>query len=295
MFRRFIAKIYHSLPLIRELDLIAQRLARVEQAQAVSTSVQARQLLEWLRTTDPRYTEPKRLLRHSFSVCSQGGEDGIVQEIFRRVGHTNRNFCEFGVGDGSENNTSFLLSQGWTGFWIDANPRFKNRLSSAGLDGDSRIRHAVKKINRENIVEILTELGVPRELDFLSVDIDQNTWHVWESLLKEFRPRVVAIEYNAAIPPDVEWKVTYDAERVWDGTHNYGASLKAFEKLGEQMGYKLVGCDPLGTDAFFVREELVKDLFAAPFTAENHYEPPRFHLIHRMGMPSSLLDAPPAR
>ncbi len=292
MFRRFIAKIYHSLPLIRELDLIAQRLGRVEQAQALATSVQARQLIEWLKNTDPRYAEPKRLLRHSFQVCSQGGEDGIIQEIFRRIGTTNRVFCEFGVGDGAENNTSFLLSQGWNGFWIDANPRFKNRLAQSGLADGTRLRHVVKKINRENIIGIFAELAVPREPDFLSVDIDQNTWHVWAALGREYRPRVLAIEYNAAVPPQVDWKVNYDSERTWDGTHNYGASLKAFEELGTQLGYKLVGCDPFGTDAFFVREDLVASHFADPFTAENHYEPPRFHLIHRMGMPNSLLDVP---
>ena len=51
------------------------------------------------------------------------------------------------------------------------------------------------------------------------------------------------MEYNASLPADVEWKVHYDAKRMWDGSHNFGASLKAFETLGRRLGYSLVGCE----------------------------------------------------
>ena len=34
----------------------------------------------------PRNADPKRLLRYGFKVYSQCDEDGIIQEIFRRVG-----------------------------------------------------------------------------------------------------------------------------------------------------------------------------------------------------------------
>jgi hypothetical protein len=48
------------------------------------------------------------------------------------------------------------------------------------------------------------------------------------------------------------------------------------------MGYALVGCDFIGTNAFFVREELATaERFAEPFTAENHHEPPRVAMLHR--------------
>jgi hypothetical protein len=136
-------------------------------------------------------------------------------------------------------------------------------------------------------------LSVPREFDLLSLDIDQNTYYAWEGL-QSFRPRVVVVEYNAAIPPDVDWKVSYRADRVWDGTQNFGASLKALERLGARMGYSLVGCDLAGTNAFFVRAELAESRFAAPFTAENHYEPVRYSLLARRGHPPAILDPPPS-
>ena len=60
----------------------------------------------------PRYTEPKRLVRHGFKVYSQSDEDGIIQEIFKRIGTTNRTFIEFGVETGVECNSVKLLVEG---------------------------------------------------------------------------------------------------------------------------------------------------------------------------------------
>src|SRR5262245_40537087 len=50
----------------------------------------------------PRNADAKRLLRYGFKVYSQNDEDGIIQEIFRRIGSSNRTFVEFGAGDGLE-------------------------------------------------------------------------------------------------------------------------------------------------------------------------------------------------
>jgi len=117
----------------------------------------------------------------------------------------------------------------------------------------------------------------------------RTTYYAWEGL-RSFRPRVVVVEYNAAIPPDVDWKVRYGSKRTYNGTQNFGASLKAFEILGRQFGYSLVGCEFFGVNAFFVRDDLLAGKFAEPLTSENHYEPPRYSLIHRRSHPPSILD-----
>src|SRR3954471_17194326 len=76
----------------------------------------------WAETLrEPRYADPKRLLRYGFKVYSQHDEDGIIQEIFRRIGTSNRVFIEFGVETGVECNTAKLLIEGWSGLWIEAN------------------------------------------------------------------------------------------------------------------------------------------------------------------------------
>ena len=68
----------------------------------------------------PRYADPKRLLRYGFKLYSQSDEDGIVQEIFRRIGWTNnRMFVEFGVESSIQCNTAKLKVEGWRGLWLE--------------------------------------------------------------------------------------------------------------------------------------------------------------------------------
>jgi hypothetical protein len=238
---------------------------------------------------NPRYADPKRLIRHAFQVTSQNGEDGILHEIFRRIGTTDRVFAEIGVGTGNENNTAFLLSQGWTGYWIDGADRMLSTLASRSDIDRSHVVPAVAFVTRESIGPLFAKLGVPKTFDLLSIDVDQNTYYIWEGL-QDYRPRVVVAEYNAALPPDVDWKVRYDPQRTWDGTQNFGASLLAVTKLANARGYQLVGCYFTGLNAFFVRDDLIGDHFAAPFTADNHHEPPRYHLTIRRMHRGAVLD-----
>ena len=285
MLRRSVERIYRSLPVVRELFQIRD---------SVRHELSTMRMAEFMRTWElelerhPRYSDPLRLQRHSFQVNSQSGEDGILREIFRRIGTGNRVFVEIGVGDGLENNTAFLVALGWRGYWIEGSDAFLKTLSSRGI-GPDRVQGRAAFVTRENAASLLNQLGVPAEFDLLSIDIDQNTYYVWEAL-HGHRPRVVAIEYNAALPPDLDWKVVYDPNRVWDGSVNFGASLKALERLGRELGYSLVGCDLAGTNAFFVRDDLLADRFAAPFTAENHYEPVRYALLQTRGHSRSILD-----
>jgi len=291
MLSESLKKIYAALPIIRELRMIRSSLEKISSGIEAVGTLEAVRFLELELKAHPRYAAPKRLAASEFRVNSQNGEDGIIQEIFRRVGTTDRYFVEVGVADGVECNTAFLLSQGWSGAWIDGRASFQKL-----LDGRPEFRGKLKGlqsfVTRENIAGLLKQVEAPAEFDLLSLDIDRNTYYAWEGL-KEFRPRVVVIEYNSVVPPDGEWKPTYVADGVWDGTNNYGASLKSLERLGAERGYSLVGCEFNGVNAFFVRTDLVGDKFEAPFTAENHYEPPRFALARlRQGHLPTILDPP---
>ncbi|GHT83608.1 hypothetical protein FACS189467_9030 [Bacteroidia bacterium] len=66
-----------------------------------------------------KYLKPNKLNRYEFQAFSQYGEDGIIEEIFNRIGTTNRFFVEFGVEAGVETNSTYLLHKGWNGYWID--------------------------------------------------------------------------------------------------------------------------------------------------------------------------------
>jgi hypothetical protein len=103
---------------------------------------------------------------------------------------------------------------------------------------------------------------------------------VWRAL-QRYSPRVVVIEYNATFPPPTDWVMAYDPAYRWNGVATSGASLQALERLGQAKGYALVGCALGGVNAFFVRRDLLAGHFAEPFTAEHHFEPPRYFLAYR--------------
>jgi hypothetical protein len=285
----WLRRVIRKTPILSDLSQMTHALWNIEAMLMRLKTMEAVHRSELTLSTLARYSDRLRLAAFSHQVNSQNGEDGIIREIFNRIGIVHRSFVEIGVGDGTENNTAFLLAQGWRGYWIDADDGFVSRLSSSAYRDSDKLRYAVAFVSRENVNELLGQLAVPAEFDLLSIDIDQNTYYAWEAL-EAFRPRVVAVEYNASIPPDLDWKVRYDSGRVWDGSRNFGASLKAYERLGERLGYSLVGCDFHGINAFFVRSDLVEGKFCAPFTAENHHEPPRYGYAGTAGHRRALLD-----
>jgi hypothetical protein len=70
-----------------------------------------------------RLENPVYLDRFGFKVYSQNDEDGIINEIFNRIGTTSKVFVEFGTQDGLESNGHFLLCQGWKALWIDCDKK----------------------------------------------------------------------------------------------------------------------------------------------------------------------------
>ena len=234
-----------------------------------------RVLLESARNADDR-----RLLKYGYRVYSQSDEDGILHEILRRIGEGGRKFVEIGAGDGLENNTVFLLIQGWRGVWIEGSSR---KAASARKHHEAEIAEGRLQVTQQyataaNIDETIKRLA-PGELDVLSMDIDGNDYYVLGAI-QSVAPRVIVAEYNAKFPPDVPWVMEHNEAHRWDSTDYFGASLKALDILLSGRGYLLVGCNLLGTNAFFVRKDLVRDPpFCAPFTAENHYEPARYFLL----------------
>src|SRR5262245_10338826 len=91
--------------LMRQLLAVARYTANVE-----SQRLQMEFAKFWSDEMEkPRYANRKRLLKYGFKMYSQNDEDGILQEMFRRVGTANRTFIEFGVQNGFECNTAKLL------------------------------------------------------------------------------------------------------------------------------------------------------------------------------------------
>jgi hypothetical protein len=225
-----------------------------------------------------RYSHPLSLARHHAQVYSQNGEDGIIAEIFHRIGVEERTFIEIGVENGLQSNTRLLLEAGWRGIWMDMALAAAGKLFHEFVEnGTLTLIESI--LTLENVNLLLDKHDIADKVDFLSIDIDQNTSHVWRALRR--RARVSCIEYNASIPAPYAMEARYDPCRGWDGTNWYGGSLKALEKIGRAKGLSLVGCELNGVNAFFVDEREAIGRFKDPFTAESHWEPPRYdHRIH---------------
>ncbi|MBN8943053.1 MAG: hypothetical protein J0H01_26345 [Rhizobiales bacterium] len=227
----------------------------------------------------PRNQNPLRLGQYGYKSFSQSDEDGIIQEIFFRIGTGDKTFVEFGVETGLECNTALLLMQGWSGLWIEGDEKSCSKIKSTHKPfvDDARLSIENAHVDRDNINQIISGRYAGGEIDLLSIDIDSNDYWIW-SAIDCVSPRVVIVEYNASWPPSATITVPYDPNARWNGTNLFGASLGALAKLSDHKGYKLVGCSLSGVNAFFVRDDLVEDKFFAPGSPREHYEPPRYCL-----------------
>ena len=284
---------------MKRLSEFLIRLPGLKQMSSVVFSLQNLQELRFLQRdllraqllNHSKHSDPKRLNRFELECMSQSGEDGILAEIFHRIGTKSKVFAEFGVEDGLQTNTGYLLLQGWTGFWFegDAEKLAKLQKHANKFIGANRLLAAREFFTAENAAKVFEHWNVPRDLDLLSIDIDRNTSFVWRSL-SQWQPRVAVVEYNATFAPTDSWEVDYQPALSWNGTMYYGASLRKLEEIGRELGYCLVGCNLAGVNAFFVRADLVGDHFCAPFTAENHFEPARHAMCSKPSYPPCLGD-----
>ncbi|GHT48231.1 hypothetical protein AGMMS49965_26410 [Bacteroidia bacterium] len=125
---------------------------RIQLSVEVSTELLKLQLL-----SNPKYAAPGRLEPHGFSVYSQNDEDGIIQEIFKRIGTTSKTFVEFGF-DGLQSNTTYLLMQGWNGLWIDGASKFVDTAKTIFQKAIDRKQLSVVQafITKDNINSIIS-------------------------------------------------------------------------------------------------------------------------------------------
>ena len=190
------------------------------------------------------------------NVSSQFGEDGIIQRIFEILPKQEVYWCvEFGAWDGKflSNTYELISSHGWSGVLIEGNKSKFPQLQKtyAGNNNVTLINKLVQFEGTDTLDNILAQTKIPADFDLLSIDIDGNDYHVWDSLQKYF-PRIVIVEFNPSIPGDVEF-VQQKKFSI-----NHGNSLLSMIKLGKSKGYEIIATT--ACNAFFVKKEYF-DLF----------------------------------
>lgn len=194
----------------------------------------------------PLYCRP-RLIDHGYNQHSQFGEDGIIQKIFEIMGTKSKIVVEFGAWDGFHfSNTAALWSRdlSWKRILIEGDPERFKELKRNTASYNCLAINAWVGITQEDCLEtILKKHDITETIDLLSIDIDGNDYHIFESL-KKIRPRLIIVEYNPTIP------VWYDVYAPYSKDNNFGQSVAALNRVAEKKGYKLIALTI--TNAFYV-------------------------------------------
>lgn len=195
---------------------------------------------------------------HEWRTFSQNGEDGLIDYILAQTGTTAQLGVEFGFHP-HQCNSLRLLIDGAQAVLMDGDTENCDlaRRVFTRLDLDAQVVNAF--ITREIVNEAIGAAVDGRKVDVLSIDIDGNDYWVWAAV-DCIRPRLIVVEYNASFGHTASITVPYEPDFHRMAKHGsgfyHGASLSALTKLGREKGYRLVGCDSHGVNAFFVRGEL---------------------------------------
>lgn len=172
------------------------------------------------------------LEKYKNNIRSQFGEDGIIKEIFERVGASTKVCIEFGAWDGEHLSNTWNLwnNHGWKAILIEGDKikydtlleKYKNNKSI------TCIHSYVTASGQNSLDQIILNHQLNETIDFLSIDIDGNDYHILKNL--NAKPRIVCIEYNPTIPPDTHF-IQPEGEYI-------GSSAKSILELAKSKGYQ---------------------------------------------------------
>jgi len=203
-----------------------------------------------------------------FKVFSQFGDDGIIQYLIHRLAPLPDTFVEFGVENYREANTRFLLlNNNWRGLVLDGNQKWIDQIQRDEIYWRHTLIARQAWITRDNINDLIRNVGFNGEIGVLSIDVDGNDYWIWEKL-DIVDPVIVIVEYNSVFGPDIAVTIPYDANFSRFKAHYsgqfWGASLSALDLLAKRKGYSLAGCNGAGNNAYFIRNDKIDNLRALP-------------------------------
>src|SRR5207249_2762549 len=115
-------------------------------------------------------------------VCSQCGEDGIIEKILEIMGEKNKWCVEFGATDGQyvSNSWSLINTKGWQSVLIEGDPQNYKKLA-ANYSANKNVTCVQRYVNfqgENQLDDILAQTSIPQDFDVLSIDIDGNDYHI---------------------------------------------------------------------------------------------------------------------
>ena len=189
------------------------------------------------------------------NIFSQNGEDGVLQEILKRLivistAEKPAVCVEFGAWDGKHlsNTYNLVKNHEWHAVYIEADAnRYQDLLKTVAEHSPAitPVNALVQTEGESSLDAILLRTGIPKDFELLSIDIDSFDWQIWHSL-KEFCPKIVVIEINSGLAPGIF--------QIHRGGSIKGSSFSSTVALGKEKGYTPV----LHTgNIIFIRDDIV--------------------------------------
>lgn len=223
-----------------------------------------KQLGEVLLSIQSTAAERNSLSDYGFSVWSQTDEDGILCFLLTRLNLKKPRCLEIGAGNFLESNFRFLAEvMNASVVAVDAREdleREVRKLSVAWLAPVVPLRTWVTPNNiNEIMVHAASDIG---EIDILSIDLDGNDYWVLEAASLD-NVKLISVENNPLLKSSVPVSIPRNDQFYrFDAHHSglyWGASLGAFVHLLTSRGFRLVGRNSKGFNAYFVKSEIVEN------------------------------------
>jgi len=253
----------------RRLDAIARRLDALEEQSRLQDKWRARFNRKLDAVLRREYLadfvcddHPFAAVARRFQLFSQNEEDGIVLALLQAAGVTNRTFVEIGSGRSGGNSGMLAGEFGWRGVMVDRDATDIAR-AARHFGGNVNCTFERLEVTPDNVDSLIERHGLAGEIDFFSLDIDSFDYWVLKAMTVA-TPRVMVLEYNALFGAERAVTIAPDTDlsRAPKGFH--GASLRALTDLAAAKGYKLLACDPTGTNAFYMRADLRPEFAPVP-------------------------------
>jgi hypothetical protein len=198
----------------------------------------------------------KDLANKTFSTgaYSQSYQDELIEIVFTNIKPKNpAPYCvEFGF-----NSKSLTVGSGAN----VASLVLKNKWDCLLLDGDNenpKINLHKHFLTSLNISNIFREYSVPKEPEYISIDLDSTDLWLFDAVVRDYRAMLFSVEYNSHYPLSAAITFPNDSKERWEGDRGYGVSLKALNMVAVKHGYSLLWVVP-HLDAFFIRNDLIDD------------------------------------